>query len=50
MVLARDFISREGALLLAADYLLDDSVIRQIREFEDSEGAPLILYIRRTRR
>ncbi len=50
MVLARDFISREGALLLAADYLIDDNVIRQIREYEEGEGSQLILYIRRGRR
>jgi len=46
MVLARDFISREGVLLLAADYILDDTLIRQIREFERADGNRLILHIR----
>lgn len=50
MALARDLVSRSGALLLAADYLLDASLIRQIRDFEASEGVRLTVYIRPERR
>ena len=46
MVLARDFISREGVLLLATDYMLDDNLIRQIQDYARSEGGRLTLYIR----
>ncbi len=49
MFLARDLISAEGALLLAADYMLDDNLIRQIQAYEQSEGARLTLYVRRRR-
>ncbi|MCP5267863.1 MAG: response regulator [Zoogloeaceae bacterium] len=38
MVLARDLVSRDGVLLLSADYLLDAKLIRQIREFAAAEG------------
>lgn len=50
MALARDLVSRSGALLLAADYLLDASLIRQIRDFEAGEGVRLVIYIRPERR
>lgn len=46
MVLTRDFISREGVLLLAADYLLDENLIRQIRDYERSEGGRITLHVR----
>lgn len=38
MVLARDLVGRDGVLLLAADYRLNASLIRQIREYAESEG------------
>lgn len=47
MVLARDLISRHGVLLLAADYMLEDSLIRQIREYEKADGSPLVVHIKR---
>ncbi len=47
MVLARDLISRHGVLLLAADYMLEASLIRQIREYEEADGAPLVVYVKR---
>jgi response regulator RpfG family c-di-GMP phosphodiesterase len=50
MAMARDLVSRGGALLLAADYLLDDKLIRQIQEFEESDGVRLTIYIRPERR
>jgi response regulator RpfG family c-di-GMP phosphodiesterase len=45
MVLARDFTSDKGVLLLAADYLLDSTLIRQIHELEESEGTPIVLTV-----
>ncbi|MBS4099538.1 MAG: response regulator [Sulfuricella sp.] len=46
MVLTRDLVSRDGMLLLARDYVLDDSLIGQIRNFEESDGHPVTLYVR----
>jgi response regulator RpfG family c-di-GMP phosphodiesterase len=46
MVLTRDLVSREGMLLLARDYVLDESLITQIRHFEESEGHPVTIYVR----
>ncbi|MHB8165774.1 MAG: HD-GYP domain-containing protein, partial [Sulfuricella sp.] len=46
MALARDLVSAEGLLLLSKDYLLDDSMIGQIRKFEQAEGKPLAIYVR----
>lgn len=50
MVLARDLVGRDGALLLAADYLLDTVVIRQIQEYARREGAIPPLHIRANRK
>ncbi|HZX30768.1 MAG TPA: HD domain-containing phosphohydrolase [Rhodocyclaceae bacterium] len=50
MVLARDLISREGTLLLAADYMLDATLIRQIQEYGAREGVQITLHIRNDRR
>jgi len=47
MVLARDLISRHGVLLLAADYMLEDSLIRQIRDYEKADGSPLVVHVKR---
>ncbi|NTV11033.1 MAG: HD domain-containing protein, partial [Zoogloea sp.] len=49
MVLARDLLSREGVLLLAADFVLDAGVIRQIRDFEVTEGLKLTVLVRSDR-
>ncbi len=49
MVLARDLISSDGALLLATDYILTEGVVLQIQEYERIEQRPLTLYVRRTR-
>jgi response regulator RpfG family c-di-GMP phosphodiesterase len=38
MVLARDLLTREGVLLLSADHKLNDSLIRQIHEYVQTEG------------
>jgi len=46
MTLARDLISEEGVLLLAADYVLDETLIKQMTEFERVDGKPLMLHVR----
>ena len=46
MVLARDLVSREGLLLLAADFVLDARVIHQIREYARRENTAVTLYVR----
>ena len=40
MVIARDLITREGFLLLSADHIIDDKMIRQIRDFEAAATGP----------
>ena len=46
MVLTRDLMTKEGMLLLARDYLLDDMLIGQLRNYERMDGQPLTVYIR----
>ncbi|AKU12250.1 response regulator receiver modulated metal dependent phosphohydrolase [Azoarcus sp. CIB] len=46
MVLARDLVGRDGALLLAADYVLDESLVRQIQNYARREGIALMLHVR----
>ncbi len=46
MVLARDLTSPDGLLLLSRDYLIDDAMIEQIRNFEQTEARPLQIYVR----
>jgi response regulator RpfG family c-di-GMP phosphodiesterase len=46
MVLARDLVSREGALMLSADYVLDAVLIRQIQDFARREAMALKLHVR----
>lgn len=48
MVLARDLMGPRGTLLLAAGFVFDPRVVRQIREFAQREGVKLSLYVRRT--
>lgn len=50
MVLAHDLITRDGVLLLAADYQLDANLIRQIRDYASSEGGTLNVLIRNNRK
>jgi len=50
MVLARDFFGRDGVLLLAADYVLDALLVRQIQDVDRRESGGLTLYIRIDRR
>lgn len=46
MTLAHDLVSRDGALLLATDYILDASLIAQMRSYEKVEGLRLTVPIR----
>lgn len=46
MVMSRNLISHEGALLLAADYILDDSLIKQIRDYANSEEESVVIHVR----
>ena len=50
MVLARDLVTRDGVMLLAADFVLDENLIRQLRELEASEGVRLKIAIQPERR
>lgn len=46
MVSARDILSRDGTLLLAADYVLDATIVRQIQEYASREGLRLMVHVR----
>jgi len=46
MVLTRDIVTRDGLLLLARDYVLDNSLIEQIRNFERADGHVLTINVR----
>jgi HD-GYP domain-containing protein (c-di-GMP phosphodiesterase class II) len=45
MVLSRDLISRDGLLLLAEEYVLDDEWIGMIREFARSQDPSLVIHV-----
>jgi response regulator RpfG family c-di-GMP phosphodiesterase len=46
MVLTRDILSRQGVLLLAAGYLVDETLTRQMLAFEQSSGEQLRIFVR----
>lgn len=46
MVLACDFLSQEGVLLLSADHVLTEELIVRIRTFEQRSGKSLLMSIR----
>ena len=50
MVLARDLVGRDGVLLLAADYILDAPICKQIQDYARREHPTLTLYIRNDKR
>jgi len=50
MVLSRDLVTDAGAMLLAADYLLEDTLIAHFRNLEEIEGHRLTIYVRAGRR
>lgn len=45
MVLSRDLCTPQGTLLLAAGYVFDARIVRQVREFVQREGGRLQLYV-----
>lgn len=45
MALTKDLMTREGVLLLAHDIMLDEVLIKQIREYEQGEGLSLQLHV-----
>lgn len=46
MVLAKDLVTKEGVMLLAADFVLEENLIRQLRELEATEGTRLVVPIK----
>lgn len=46
MVLTHDLYSPDGMLLLATGYTLDETIVHQIREFEESYGKRLVVCVR----
>ncbi|MDP3653037.1 MAG: response regulator [Rhodoferax sp.] len=46
MVLSRDLITPSGLLMLSTDHVLDERLIRKIKDFERSGGIQLTAYIR----
>jgi response regulator RpfG family c-di-GMP phosphodiesterase len=47
MVLAKDLVSARGAILLAAGYVFDERIVKQVSDFSKREGARLTLRVRR---
>jgi len=50
MALSRDLMTRDGVLLLAADYLLDANLIRQIRDYAATDGGTISVHVRNDRK
>lgn len=46
MTLGRDLVSDEGALLLSADHVLNERLLRQLADFERRSGTTLQLFIK----
>jgi response regulator RpfG family c-di-GMP phosphodiesterase len=46
MVLSRDLVSREGVLLLSADFVLDVRLIKQIQDYARRENHAISVYVR----
>jgi response regulator RpfG family c-di-GMP phosphodiesterase len=47
MVLSRDLVTVDGALLLSADHVLSDRLLAQLAEFERRSGQALQLHVRK---
>ena len=45
MVLARDLVTSQGLLVLSAEHVLDQRMIRRLMDFEDSGGLPMTAHI-----
>ncbi len=50
MVLSRDLITSDGFLLLSAENRFDERMIRQILDFEESNGGRLAIHVHADRR
>ena len=50
MVSGKDILSSDGTLLLAADYVLDAIIVRQIQTYATREGIHLMVSIRTDKR
>ncbi len=46
MILSRDLMAGDGFLLLSKDYVLDESLIEQIRGYQESTGKELGIFVR----
>jgi response regulator RpfG family c-di-GMP phosphodiesterase len=46
MVLTRDLVAKDGLLLLARDYLLDDMLIEQLRNYERMDGRSMAVHVK----
>jgi response regulator RpfG family c-di-GMP phosphodiesterase len=46
MVLSRDLLSPQGTLLLAAGFVFDARVVKQLRDFGDREGVKLDIFVK----
>ncbi len=46
MVLTRDLFSHEGVLLLAVEHVLDDVLIKQVREYEETNDKALVICVK----
>ena len=46
MVLSRDLLSPQGTLLLAAGFVFDVRVVKQLREFASREGVKLTVFVK----
>lgn len=45
MVLTRDLVTRDGLLLLAKDYILDETLIEQLRNYERTDGRAMAVHV-----
>jgi hypothetical protein len=46
MVLSRDLLSAEGTLLLSADHVLSDRMLKQLAEYERRAATQLQLFVK----
>jgi response regulator RpfG family c-di-GMP phosphodiesterase len=46
MVLSRDLLTRDGLLLLAHDYVLDEALLEQLKSYERTDGRPMAVYVK----
>lgn len=47
MVLARDLVSSTSAVLLAAGYVFDEKIVRQVTSYANRQGVQMTLWLRR---